>query len=707
MRSVWVVGLSWAFAQFVFTPLQWPVAGFPNAWTGGWNAPQFSRIDLDGDGQEELFVFDRTDNSLQIFRWVAGSWQYLPQADTLFPTRHLSAWVLLRDADGDGDKDLFTNRNSNVRVFRNLAPSGTAPLWSAWYDTLRSSYYNYVTPLYASSTDIPGLVDVDSDGDLDVLVYEVLGTLIEWHRNQAQELYGRPDTLVLQLQSACWGHVFENYDYQTNVFSFQPYFCGPGQRLEGEPPLGRTYHSGGTLLVTDLDGNGLKDLIVGDNGPPYLIAGFNEGTLDSAHIPTSTAIAPYPPANPVYLPSFPAAYYEDVTGDGKPDLIVANNDPLAGEDSRSVWMYENLGRVDSPSWAMPQIGWLHTTQLDVGTAAHPTLADLNRDGFLDLILSCESYYTPSGPKARAFLLWGGPSGLSLADTDWLSLSSYSLRNPVFAVGDLDNDGRTDLLAGTSTGAFWHWEETAAGAADFSLVTQNFAGLSGPPYAAPLLYDYDGDGDLDLIVGGRNGRLSLYRQDAGGAFTLVTDFLGQIEVRDTVSTLLGFARPALIDLDTNGVPELLVGNLTGFLRVYLPQWSQPTASWTLVGDLSQGGLGIRRASPTTWLTPDSVVILIGTQRGGVQPFRIEYGGSPTALLTSAESAFPLRLRSGQGLLEVEAEAEGYLLLYSSLGQLVHQQPLSKGQQLTLSLPAGVYAVSFWGSQGGVARRVRVW
>lgn len=702
-----MLGINWVFAQFILTPLRWPVVGFPNAWTGGWNAPQFSCIDLDGDGQEELLAFDRTDNSLLVFRRVAGSWQYLPLADTLFPKPHLAGWVLLRDADGDGDKDLFTNRNSNIRIFRNLAPPGAPPRWWPWYDTLYSTYYGYTTPLYASSIDIPALVDVDSDGDLDVLVYEVLGVLIEWHRNQAQELFARRDTLVLSLQSACWGHVYEEYDYQTNDFSFQPYFCGPGQRLEGGLSLGRTYHSGGTLLVTDLDGNGLKDLIVGDYGPPYLIAGFNAGTLDIAHIPPSTAIAHYPPGNPVALPTFPAAYYEDVTGDGKPDLIVANNDPLAGEDSRSVWMYENIGQVNSPAWAPPQVGWLHTTQLDVGTAAHPTLADLNRDGFLDLILSCEGHYTPNGSRTRAFLLQGGPGGLTLADTNWLSLSSYTLRNPVFAAGDLDNDGRTDLIAGTSTGAFWHWEELSPGAVNFSLVTQNFAGLSGSPYGAPLLYDYDGDGDLDLIAGARNGRLSLYRQDAGGAFTLVTDFLGRIEVRDTLSTLLGFARPALVDLDTNGVPELLVGNLTGFLQVYLPDWSQPTVRWTLAGDLSQFGPGVRRASPTTHITADSTVLLVGGLRGGVQGYTIRRGGRASSGFAAhpRNKGSPVLFRADGGFVSIEALLASEVGVYTSLGQLLYHVHLEGGKKLSLPLPSGVYVVACYGQWG--QRILRVW
>lgn len=688
---VLLMGIIWA--QIGLRPISPSISGLAgillNPWAGGLQAPQFSRVDINGDGQEELFVYDRADDRILLFRWVGGEWRYLPQADTLFPTSLLSAWVLLRDADGDGDKDLFTNLNSNIRVIRNIAPPNSPPQWQLWFNPLPSEYYTYSTPLYSGSVDIPALVDVDSDGDLDILVYEVLGALIEWHRNWAKELLGRSDTLVMKLQSACWGHVYELYDYNTNQFSFQPYTCGPGQRGREswtESAL-RIHHAGGSLQVIDLNGDGLKDLIVGDDGPPYLIAGLNQGVPDSAHIPTTTAISPYPPSNPLYLPSFPATYFEDVTGDGKPDLICANNSPLAGRDTWSIWLYRNIHRADSPAWAAPVVGWLQNTMLDVGTAAHPTLADLNRDGHPDLLLTCESFYTDAGRKTRAFLLWGSATGFTLADTNWLNLSQYTLLNPIFAMGDIDRNGRTDLLMGTSTGALWHWEENQAGQADFTLITQNFAGINGPPFAAPLLYDYDGDADLDLILGGRNGRLSLYRQDAGGTFTPLTDFLGEIEVRDTISTLLGFARPALVDIDRNGTPELLVGNLTGFLWVYAPLWQQPTTPWPKIAELPyrEG----KRASPTAWQTPDSTLLLVGNLRGGIQAYTLTSGGSST-LLPPSPSAKPYSLHSLPTGLHIKATPPLQLTVYTLQGQILYQESHSSGETF-LPLPPGLYLI----------------
>ncbi|RZK52387.1 MAG: VCBS repeat-containing protein, partial [Hymenobacter sp.] len=81
-------------------------------WAGGLNTPQFSPIDLDGDGQLDLYAFDRETNRNYTFLNVAATgggrrYQLAPDYAAAFPA-DLQSWALLRDYDCDGRADLFT-----------------------------------------------------------------------------------------------------------------------------------------------------------------------------------------------------------------------------------------------------------------------------------------------------------------------------------------------------------------------------------------------------------------------------------------------------------------------------------------------------------------------------------------------------------------------------------------------------------------------
>ena len=81
--------------------------------------------------------------------------------------------------------------------------------------------------------------------------------------------------------------------------------------------------------------------------------------------------------------------------------------------------------------------------------------------------------------------------------------------PAFA--DLDGDGRLDLLVGKNDGTLSHYEQTAANAITFALVTTTFNTLDVGFYSTPAFTDLDGDGLLDMLVGKQDGFLSHYEQ----------------------------------------------------------------------------------------------------------------------------------------------------------------------------------------------------
>ncbi|MGE5423788.1 MAG: FG-GAP repeat domain-containing protein, partial [Syntrophothermus sp.] len=285
-------------------------------WTGGLNSAQFCSIDLNLDGISDLVVFDRHGNRIIPFineNPVPGemNYAYAPQYISAFPDLH--DWVQMIDYDQDGRMDLFTCGEGGARVFRNSPDSVLK--FQLVTDLLSSFYYTGKVGILITTADYPAFTDVDHDGDLDLLTFFGLGAFVEYHRNLSMEKYGIPDSLDLRLEDKCWGDFREGLE--SNILDLNvvcPYKKSFNMTCTGER------HTGSTLLATDLNHDGLTDLILGDIDYPQLITLINGGTIDSAHMISQDTIFPFS-SHPVRLFSFPACSFLDMDNDGLRDII--------------------------------------------------------------------------------------------------------------------------------------------------------------------------------------------------------------------------------------------------------------------------------------------------------------------------------------------------------------------------------------------------
>lgn len=145
--------------------------------------------------------------------------------------------------------------------------------------------------------------------------------------------------------------------------------------------------------------------------------------------------------------------------------------------------------------------------------------------------------------------------------------------PVYTTGtasaihavDWDGDDDLDLLVGDIQGRV-HLVSNEGTSTAFSFGDARQLDAGGQPLmvkhdAGPCAADWDDDGDLDLIVGAGNGAVTLFRNDGGQELAAGEELVGPAEDGDTPAEPRRGIRtkPCAADWDGDGDLDLLVGD----------------------------------------------------------------------------------------------------------------------------------------------------
>jgi hypothetical protein len=555
------------------------------AWSGGLNYSQFSEIDYDYDGYMDLLVFDRSNDQIRLFenRLVNGNRMYVfnPNGHTLFPT-DLRYRLAAIDYNQDGKNDLFAYGIGGVKVYKNTGNSTTGLQWTVSKNLLYSDNWGTMLNLYVSSADIPAIVDVDLDGDIDILTYHISGEYLQYHKNLSQETYGHSDSLMFELKNECWGGFREDVNSNSVFLNDQTAPCQGGNvpNPQLKPNETEKAHAGSTVLAIDMDGNGVKDLLLGDVAYPSINFLTNGGTTVNSN---SLMISANPnfPANstPVSMQLFPAAFWVDVDFDSKKDLLIAPNAKNVSENETSVLKYKNTMSNTNPNFVFETKAFLQEDMIEHGTGSIPVLTDLDNDGLIDLFVANYFSYKPTLAKESRIAYYKNTGTINnpvftFIDNDFLNLSQSGLGlRMVPSFGDLNNDGKKDIILGLENGTLCYLQNTTSGSIPtFSTPITNYQDHIGQTinigqFATPQLFDLNLDGKLDLIIGKKTGEI-LYYQNKGTltspSFELINSNLGNVDVSTSISPD-GFAVPHFFrNLDTT---YLMVGSLEGAIFFY--------------------------------------------------------------------------------------------------------------------------------------------
>lgn len=539
-----------------------------NPWAGGLNNPQFSTVKLDNDITEDLFVYDRSRDKIITFLYRdssgQGHYRHAPRFEKLFPD--LRHWVLLRDYNCDGKKDIFTTTHPGVKVYRNERSPGNPLQFSLASPLLEFSG----RILYVSQWDIPAIHDIDGDGDLDILTFNITGSFLIYFKNTSVEKQGNCDSLHYKLETACWGKFRENFGN-----------CGIrlGIDCEFEDPSpgssGKKKHAGSTVLAYDHDGDRDSDLLLGDIGCTEMKFLKNGG--DTSYSEIVEIEKAFPVSHPVDISHFPAAFHLDVNKDGVNDLLAAPNALNVSHNTQSSWYYQNTGSNTDPRYEFKTSSFLQNEMLDLGEGAYPVSFDYNNDSLPDLVIGNYGYFSDTSNYRGALALLENTGttdspAFRMVTRNWLDIESLGLTGPYPAFGDLDGDGDPDLLLGESKGTFIFFENTApkGQAPDFASPQKNWKDLKTGLFCTPQIVDINKDGKNDIITGKKNGKVSYFKNSGtkrAPAFTLVTDSFAQIDVRKKDQPS-GYSVPCLVRIDSSGKENLLVGGISGYIYRYI-------------------------------------------------------------------------------------------------------------------------------------------
>lgn len=613
-------------------------------WTGGMNSIQFGEIDLNRDGMKDLLAFDRHGNRKMCFInygvYDKISYLYAPEYANLLP--ELSDWAIFKDYDADGRVDIFTYSRgwAGMKVYRNISQN-ILKFELVVFPYLTSYQFGGYVNLLVTDVDYPGIVDIDYDGDLDILSFWGLGSFVNYHKNLSMEKYGHADSLDYELVELCWGRFAESEE--SNEIFLDSCLDGPRRQLQN---LDKERHTGSTFLLLDLNKDTVLDLMLGDVDFPGIFALYNGGSPEEAFIISyDTNFPAY--SEKIELFSFPAAAYIDVNNDNKKDLLVSPFDPslITSENKHSVWLYENTGANNKPFFYFQEKDFLQSEMIDRGSGAYPTLFDWDKDGLLDLFIGNYGFYRYSyyeygflrsiyWSKVAYYKNTGSQLNpqFQLMNSDFGGFSKLDLTGIVPTFGDLDNDGDADILAGTEDGNILlilnHGDN------NFEIVTDNYFDIDVGDYSTPQLFDLDKDGLKDLVIGEESGNLNYYHNIgslANPIFDLITDSLGKVNVTDYSLSYTGYSVPWFFRLPS-GETQLLVGSEKGDIFYYTNIDGNLDGTFTESDDLDQlldtSGVsfdrGMRTAAAIAEISKNGKLDMIaGNFSGGLEYFN----GSP--------------------------------------------------------------------------------
>jgi hypothetical protein len=262
---------------------------------------------------------------------------------------------------------------------------------------------------------------------------------------------------------------------------------------------------------------------------------------------------------------------------------------------------------------------------------------------------------------------------------------------------MDGDGDVDLIVGEDSGTLFFVENKGGAGKPLSMATSipNWKSIQAGVAGKPTIADLNNDGLPDLIIGNRSGFLR-YFQNTGTrttpnfTTTAINSFLGRVDTR-ALGSPTGFSAPVFFK--QNGLWQLVVGSEEGKLYYYDQIEGNLAGNFRLVssdyGTLREGW----QTAPTfADVNGDKKMeLVVGNLRGG---FAVYSSSIPTGvrdiIYEDLVEVFP-NPTSNYFFINKKKDDILTLKIYNTLGQMILSQKMAAPQLQTdfSAYQSGIY------------------
>ena len=493
--------------------------------------------DMDLDGDMDILVSSQN-NGVVWFENIGDPDSFLEHPiEKSFKTHE----VIPVDMDNDGDIDVVAVGGSQdypsgnpinglIKWYENTMDKGMIGSWTAANITTSA---DGATSVFA--------VDVDNDGDMDVLSASLEDKKIAWYENNGSQSF---TAHTIATNDGAWSVYAADLDNDGDVdilasgYTIKWYENNGSQSFTANTVV-YTGEMAYSVFAVDLDNDGDMDVLSASMTDDKIAWYENDGAADpswtAADISTSADGAR-------------SVYAADVDGDGDMDVLSASDN-----DNKIAW-YENNG---SESFTEHSIN-------TSASAAHSVFAvDMDRDGDMDVL---------SAAAGDDKVAWYENNGSESFTEHSITTSAWYVRS-IYAV-DVDNDGDMDVLSASFKDDKIAWYENN-GSQSFTAHNVNIPDpdnadngplsmndtpeYNGNANGAYYVYalDIDGDGDIDVLsASGYDDKIAWYKNSYDAIVPTVssvssTNDNGTYKIGDVIVITIALSEAAIV----TGTPRI--------------------------------------------------------------------------------------------------------------------------------------------------------